>query len=65
MMLTLQDRRVQPLIQTPFVVLLQFLALNIAGARSSIWRYTGMVHIKPFLYAFGSSVAIVALMRLE
>jgi FlaA1/EpsC-like NDP-sugar epimerase len=53
------------LIQTPFVVLLQFLALNIAGARSSIWRYTGMVHIKPFLYAFGSSVAIVALMRLE
>jgi len=53
------------LVQIPFVVLLQFLALTITGARSSIWRYTGLHHIKPFLYAAASSLTIVGLMRLQ
>jgi FlaA1/EpsC-like NDP-sugar epimerase len=53
------------LIQIPFVVLLQFMALTVTGARSAIWRYTGMDHIKPFFYAALGSVFIVSLLRLE
>jgi hypothetical protein len=35
--------------QMPLVVLLQFVALTIAGARSSIWRYTDLAHVRSFL----------------
>jgi FlaA1/EpsC-like NDP-sugar epimerase len=52
------------LVQLPFVVLLQFIALTLFRARSSIWRYTGIDHIKPFLYAACSSVIVIGLMRL-
>ncbi|MCU1267773.1 MAG: polysaccharide biosynthesis protein CapD [Acidobacteria bacterium] len=52
------------LVQAPLVILLQFLALSIAGARGSIWRYTGMAHIKSFLYSASASLAIVAIARL-
>ena len=62
----LPPTEVQPLlIQIPFVVLLQFVALSLTGARSAIWRYTGMGHIKPFLYAALASVSVVMIMRLE
>jgi len=52
------------LIQLPLVVLLQFVALTIAGARGSIWRYTDLAHLKSFLYAALGSLFIVALLRL-
>jgi FlaA1/EpsC-like NDP-sugar epimerase len=52
------------LVQTPFVVLLQFVALNVSGARASIWRYTGMTHLKSFLYAAFGSMVVVVLLRL-
>jgi FlaA1/EpsC-like NDP-sugar epimerase len=50
--------------QIPLVVLLQFLALTVAGARSSIWRYTDLAHIKSFLYAALGSLIVVASLRL-
>ncbi len=34
------------LIQVPLVVLTQFVALTVAGARASIWRYTDLAHLK-------------------
>lgn len=52
------------LIQLPVVVLLQFVALTMTGARTAIWRYTGMAHLKPFLYAASGSLMVVGFMRL-
>src|SRR6266850_5655531 len=51
-------------VQLPFVVLLQFVALTLSGGRNFIWRYTGMAHVKAFLYAGFGSMAVVFLMRL-
>ena len=50
--------------QTPFVILLQFVALTVTGARNAIWRYTGIGHIKPFLRAGLASMVVVAILRL-
>src|SRR5258708_39086166 len=50
--------------QMPLVVLLQFVALTILGARSSIWRYTDLTHVKSFLYAALGSLVVVASLRL-
>jgi FlaA1/EpsC-like NDP-sugar epimerase len=52
------------LIQLPLVVLLQFVALTMAGARGSIWRYTDLAHLKSFLYAAIGSLIVVAGLRL-
>lgn len=52
------------LVQLPYVVFLQFAALNLAGGRSFIWRYTAIAHVKSFLYAGGVSFAVVVLLRL-
>ena len=52
------------LIQLPLVVLLQFVALTMAGARGSIWRYTDLAHLKSFLYAAIGSFVVVATLRL-
>jgi FlaA1/EpsC-like NDP-sugar epimerase len=51
------------LIQAPLVVIFQFVALTVTGARSSIWRYTGMAHIKPFFYSAVASLLVLTLMR--
>jgi len=51
------------LTQIPLVVLLQFVALTVTGARGSIWRYTDLAHIKSFLYAALGSLVVVALLR--
>ena len=51
------------LVQIPFVVLLQFLALTLTGARDFVWRYTDMSHIKSFLYAALGSLLIVVVLR--
>jgi FlaA1/EpsC-like NDP-sugar epimerase len=53
------------LVQLPAVVLLQFIALTITGARSPIWRYTGIDHIKSFLYASLGSVLVVTILRVQ
>jgi FlaA1/EpsC-like NDP-sugar epimerase len=52
------------LVQLPFVVFLQFATLNLAGGRSFIWRYTGIAHVKAFLYAAATSFAVILLLRL-
>jgi FlaA1/EpsC-like NDP-sugar epimerase len=52
------------LTQAPLVVLLQFVALTLAGARASIWRYTDLEHVRSFLYAGVGSLIVVALLRL-
>ena len=36
--------------QVPLIVLLQFVSLTIFGARSSIWRYTDLAHIRSFVF---------------
>lgn len=51
------------LVQIPFVVLLQFVALTLAGGRNFIWRYTDMAHIKSFLYAALGSLLVVVVLR--
>src|SRR5436309_10612746 len=50
--------------QIPMVVLVQFVALTISGARSSIWRYTDLAHIKSFFYAALGSLILIAALRL-
>ena len=52
------------LIQLPLVILLQFAALTVSGARSSIWRYTDLAHINTFVYAALVSFVVIALLRL-
>jgi len=51
-------------VQAPVVVMLQFTAMSVMGARASIWRYTGMAHIRSFLYAGLVAVALIAAARL-
>ena len=51
------------IIQIPLVILIQFSALNLTGARSFIWRYTGITHIKPFLYAALGSFTLILILR--
>ena len=50
--------------QMPLVVGLQFVALTISGARSSIWRYTDLPHAKSFVYAALGSLLVIASLRL-
>jgi len=53
------------LTQIPLVILVQFIALTMSGARASIWRYTDLAHVKSFLYAALGSLLVVALLRLS
>lgn len=39
------------LIQLPYVMLLEFVALNLAGAHSFVWRYVGIAEVKSFFIA--------------
>ena len=51
--------------QLPYVVLIQFVALTLSGGRSFIWRYTGITHVRAFLYAAGASFVLVIALRLS
>ena len=51
--------------QLPFVVLVQFVALALAGVYSFIWRYVGMGEVKAFLYAALWSALALAVLRLS
>jgi len=59
------DNEVRNLLtQIPLVILVQFVALTILGARSTIWRYTDLAHIKSFVYAAVASLMVIVLLRL-
>ncbi|HEX8776433.1 MAG TPA: nucleoside-diphosphate sugar epimerase/dehydratase [Pyrinomonadaceae bacterium] len=50
------------LIQLPYVVLIEFLALVLAGVYTFIWRYVGMAEVKSFFMAgWWSSLVVLAL----
>jgi len=51
------------LVQTPWVVLIQFLALTLAGGRVFIWRYTDMAHVRSFLRGAIGSLFFLILLR--
>jgi FlaA1/EpsC-like NDP-sugar epimerase len=52
------------LVQIPYVVLLQFVALNLAGVHSFVWRYVGINELRAFFYASFSTFCILVLLRL-
>src|SRR5947207_905332 len=59
------DNEVRNLLtQIPLVILVQFVALTILGARSTIWRYTDLAHSKAFVYAAVASLMVIVLLRL-
>jgi FlaA1/EpsC-like NDP-sugar epimerase len=49
--------------QLPYVVMIQFIALTLSGGRAFIWRYTGITHVRSFLYAAGASFLLVMALR--
>jgi FlaA1/EpsC-like NDP-sugar epimerase len=49
--------------QLPYVVLVQFGALLLAGVYSFIWRYVGMGEVKAFVYAGIWSALVLAMLR--
>jgi FlaA1/EpsC-like NDP-sugar epimerase len=51
--------------QLPYVVLVQFAALALAGVYSFIWRYVGMAEVKAFVYAAIWSALALAVLRLS
>ena len=59
-----QGWRATILLQCPFVILLQFAALNRVGGHDFIWRYTSLAHLNVFLYAMFISMAVCVALRL-
>ncbi|MDQ3686928.1 MAG: polysaccharide biosynthesis protein [Acidobacteriota bacterium] len=53
----------QLLAQLPYVVLLEFTALNLAGAHTFVWRYVGIREMRAFLLAAVCSFAVVVVLR--
>jgi len=53
------------LVQLPFVVLMQFLALALGGVYTFIWRYIGMTEAKTFLYTALCSLLPALVLRLS
>ena len=52
------------LIQLPLVVVLQFVAMYLAGVYGFIWRYVGLPEVKAFVWAAIGAAVPVAAMRL-
>ncbi|HJZ78837.1 MAG TPA: polysaccharide biosynthesis protein, partial [Pyrinomonadaceae bacterium] len=52
------------LTQAPYVILIQFCALALAGVYTFIWRYTGLAELKTFLWAMCGSLVPLLLLRL-
>jgi FlaA1/EpsC-like NDP-sugar epimerase len=59
-----EERFVHALVQIPFVVLIQFVALQLAGVYTFIWRYIGMKEILTFVKAAIWSFLPIVLLRL-
>jgi FlaA1/EpsC-like NDP-sugar epimerase len=53
------------LTQLPIAVLVQFTILTICRARSTIWRYTDLAHMRSFVFAGLASFAVITGMRLS
>lgn len=51
------------LVQLTYVVLMQFVALNLAGVHSFVWRYVGISEIRAFVMAAGSVFVLLVLIR--
>jgi FlaA1/EpsC-like NDP-sugar epimerase len=51
------------LVQLPCVVMMQFVALNLAGVHSFIWRYVGISEVRAFVVATLSVFLILLLIR--
>jgi FlaA1/EpsC-like NDP-sugar epimerase len=51
------------LVQLPCVVLMQFVALNLAGVHSFVWRYVGITEVRAFFLAGASVFLILVLVR--
>jgi len=51
------------LVQTPTVVLIQFIALTVTNARSAIWRYTDLAHLRPFIRAALGTTLLFLILR--
>ena len=51
------------LVQLPYVVLIQVVALALAGVYSFIWRYVGMREVRSFFYAFFWSSLVLTVLR--
>src|SRR6266511_1558148 len=49
--------------QMPVVILIQVVALFLAGVYSFIWRYVGMRELKAFVFAFWWSALALTAMR--
>ena len=52
------------LVQLPYVVLIQVIALSLTGVYSFIWRYVGMRDLRSFFIAFFSSSVVLTALRL-
>jgi FlaA1/EpsC-like NDP-sugar epimerase len=51
------------LVQLPCVVLLQFVALNLAGAHTFVWRYVGISEVRAFVIAALCVFALLVFLR--
>jgi FlaA1/EpsC-like NDP-sugar epimerase len=51
------------LFQLPYVVIIQFVTLNLAGGHTFIWRYFGIAHVRSFIYAIGGCGVGLILLR--
>jgi FlaA1/EpsC-like NDP-sugar epimerase len=52
------------LTQAPYVILIQFSALALAGVYTFVWRYIGLAEVKTFFYAMGGSAIPILILRL-
>jgi FlaA1/EpsC-like NDP-sugar epimerase len=57
--------RLAGLVQLPYVVSIQFAALNLAGVYAFIWRYIGLTEMKAFIYAACGSFLPILILRLS
>ncbi len=60
-----QDQMIRGLTQLPFVVLIQFTILTLAGVHSFIWRYIGMAEVRSFVNAAIWSLVPLLVFRLS
>src|SRR5436190_5280455 len=51
------------LVQLTCVVLMQFVALNLTGVHSFVWRYVGISEVRAFVVAAGSVFVLLVLIR--
>jgi FlaA1/EpsC-like NDP-sugar epimerase len=58
------ERTAQMLVALPAVLLLQYVALRMAGADRHSWRYTDLFDLLPLIAAVGATSAVLVLLRI-